>query len=397
MGSIRSIFLLVVIIQMLMSSLAFSQNNTVASIPFTLNNDHIIIKINLNGSGDLNFLFDSGAGGTLISKSVVDSLGFKKLTTRKNVGVSGAHEVDLIKGVKLSVQGKKLGNISLLSTNTHFEELDNGQKVDGVIGYPILSKYVVEINYANNLIKLYHTSSYSYSGEGKVVPLYLVYNLPIADANFSLYNKVVIKGNFLMDTGARSDVIISAPTVVKYELAENIGDFYTVRKRIGSSGRRTKLRYGRLASLEIAGYDFKNIPVALSSDDKGILANPSFDGIIGNRLLKRFNVIFDYEHKVLYLEPSILMGSNYTINASGFNLVFKSGKPYITNVIDRSPADKAGLKSGDEIISINTILVANLTSTEIREYFKKPGNSIEIVIKRNKKLKYTKFTLKSLI
>ena len=150
------------------------------------------------------------------------------------------------------------------------------------------------------------------------------------------------------------------------------------------------MRYGRLASFGISEYDFDDIPVALSSDNKGVLSMEFMDGLIGNRLLQRFNLVFDYQKSVLYLEP-LKLESEYSINHTGFTLNFEEGKPMIKNLIDRSPADKAGLRNGDEIISINGVLVENMTSQEIRDSFNKEGETVAIVIKRNNKYKYTEF------
>ena len=180
-------------------------------------------------------------------------------------------------------------------------------------------------------------------------------------------------------------------------MSENIGKYYTVRAKIGSSQRKSKIRYGRLQSIGIGKYNFENIPVALSSDNIGVLAIPNLNGIIGNRILKRFDVIFDYQRGVVYLEPSVLIGDDYFINSSGFNVYFKSGKPFLKDIIDRSPADKAGLKTGDEIISINGKLIEIMATDEIRESFLGLSGKLEIVIMRNKKFKYTEFYLKPLI
>ena len=152
-----------------------------------------------------------------------------------------------------------------------------------------------------------------------------------------------------------------------------------------------------MQSLQFAGSDFNDLPVALSSDNKGVLSMPDIDGIIGNRLLMRFNVIFEYQQGLVHLEPNNLINDNYEVNTSGFNIKFTQGKPFIKNIIDQSPADKAGLRNGDEIISINGKLVEVMQTDEIRQAFLKEGNRIEIVIKRNRKFKYTEFTLKSLI
>jgi len=395
----RLIFLVLAITSQYFNAAIFGQSKPVLSVPFVLNNDHIIIQIKLDDSEALNFLFDSGAGGTLITKFAADSLGMKPTVSRKNIGASGVHKVDMIKGVKLSIGEESIGNINILSTDTPLEEMDDGRKVHGVIGFPLLSKFTIEIDYSERHLKFYNRTSYTYTGNGAILPIAidLTLTLPVTLATITMYNGTTFEGNFLVDTGARSELIMSAPSVVKYNMAENIGNHYTIRTDIGSSQRRTKIRYGRLKSLHFADYIFENIPVALSSHNEGVLSIPSLDGIIGNRLLQRFNVIFDYQRAFIYLEPSILIDDNYEINSAGFNIIFIEGKPYIKNLIDRSSADLAGIRNGDEIISINSTLVENITAKEIRNSFFKNGEKIAVVIKRKKKYKYTEFVLKALI
>jgi predicted aspartyl protease len=397
MRLLRSVFLILFIIGHLFNSNVRAQNIPVTTIPFVLNFDHIIIQLSLDGSEQLNFLFDSGAGGTLIAKYAADSLGLTPSSNRKNVGVSGSHKVGVIKGVKLEVGGLKLGNITVLSTETPFEEMDDGRQVHGIIGYPILSRYTVEIDYSARLLKFYNRNSFNYTGSGQTLPISFVSNLPIARAMIVMYNDIAFEGDFLVDTGARSYIIISSPSVLEYNMADNIGKYYSVRAKIGSAQKRTKIRYGTLQSVQFAGQDFGHLPVALSSDSKGVLSISDIDGIIGNRLLMRFNVIFDYQHGQIYLEPNDQLEEPYQVNTSGLNINFKQGKPFIKNVVDRSPADKAGLRNGDEIISINGKLVEVILTDDIRQAFLKEGEKLEIVIKRNKKFKYTEITLKSII
>ena len=393
----RSVFLILLFVGHFIFSPSKAQNTPAVSVPFVLNFDHIIIQISLEGSKPLNFLFDSGAGGTLMTKEVADSLGLKSTINRKNVGVSGSHRVGVIKGVRLAIEGTNVGNITVLSADTPLEEMDNGSKVHGIIGYPILSRYIVEVDYVKSVLNLYNRNSYKYNGGGQTLPINILSNLPIASATVIMYNDMAFEGDFLIDTGARSYMIISAPSVVRYNMADNIGEYYSVRATIGSSQKRTKIRYGKLKSVKFAELDFDDLPVALSSDSKGVLSMSDIDGIIGNRLLYRFKIIFDYHHGVIHLEPNDFIGDDYEISLSGFGINFKSGKPFIKNVVDQSPGDKAGLRNGDEVISINGKLVENISTNEIREAFTEDGGKIEIVIKRNKKFKYTEFTLKALI
>ena len=61
----------------------------------------------------------------------------------------------------------------------------------------------------------------------------------------------------------------------------------------------------------------------------------------------------DYHNRYLYLEKKEPLGSRYVVNCSGFDITFRDGKPFINNIVDRSPADHAGLHNGDQLISID--------------------------------------------
>ena len=81
----KPVFFILLSVGQFFYSGAEGQNTPEVTVPFILNFDHIIIPLSLNGSEPLNFLFDSGAGGTLITKEVADSLGFKSSVNRKNI------------------------------------------------------------------------------------------------------------------------------------------------------------------------------------------------------------------------------------------------------------------------------------------------------------------------
>ena len=391
-------FFLAILLSLGISVLSTAQNRKVETIPFIVNNGHIIIKISLDNSEPLNFIFDTGAGATLLSKNTADSLQYQSGIKRRNVGVSGEHKVFLIKGVKVNFDSKPLlKGVNVLSTQTFFEELDNGEQVHGVIGFDMLSEYVIEINNDAKQLVLYNDSGYKYSGSGVEQPVYIVQNLPIINAKVKTYSGTVFEGQFMVDTGARSDVIISSPSVIKYDLAENVGKHYTIRANIGTSTRRTKMRYGRLASFDLAGRNFSDIPVALSSDNKGVLSMDFIDGLVGNKLLQRFNIVLDYTSEKIYFEPAKSINRDYSVNLTGFTISFENANPVVKNLVDRSPADKAGLRNDDQIISINSVLVENMSAEEIRQAFTKVGEKIALVIKRNNKFKYTEFKPEPLI
>lgn len=375
----------------------YAQNQEITRIPFFLNNDHIIIQLNINNSPPLNFMFDSGAGGILINKSVSDSLGLEAVTERTNTGAVGTHTVSILKGNTIKLGEAQINGVNMMRDDNKFEELDSGGEVAGIIGFHVLSRFVVKIDYNANELILYNRSNYAYEGDGVVVPIVLTYNLPIVVAKIKISDTSEMEGFFLVDTGARSYLIISSPTVDKYNMIEEVGDYYVLKTEVGSSGKKSKIMFGKVRSLQFAEHEFYNLPTVLSQAVEGVLSFDGINGIIGNRVLKKFNITFDYQRGLIYLEPNENIGKEYKVNVSGFKITFVGGKPFIKDVIEHSPATRAGLRNGDEIIAIEGQVVDKLNHKEIREYFTEEDKRLKLIIRRGSKLKYTEIRLKELI
>lgn len=96
-----------------------------------------------------------------------------------------------------------------------------------------------------------------------------------------------------------------------------------------------------------------------------------------------------------YMNKSDSMEFNETVNGEysgiGITIVADDDAVKIVSIFDNSPAQKAGLKSGDEIIEVNDKDVRNKTTKQISEIIKK-GNKIKIKVKRNSKEK--EYTIK---
>ncbi len=54
---------------------------------------------------------------------------------------------------------------------------------------------------------------------------------------------------------------------------------------------------GRLDKLVLGPFSINDVPVGLSLGASGFVASPDYAGLLGNAILNRFKVIFDYSHK----------------------------------------------------------------------------------------------------
>lgn len=171
------------------SDVRFTSGRSALKIPFRLFNNHIYLRVSVNGSGPLWFVLDTGAPNIIDAKHA-RALGLKLISGGRGTG-SGENEVDVssAQDISLALPGvtvarQKIGVLSL----ENLEECSNGidvdlqgnisrrsqpmtgdqrQPFDGVLGEQFLRLFVVEIDYAAQLINLYEPRGYKYSGQGE--------------------------------------------------------------------------------------------------------------------------------------------------------------------------------------------------------------------------------------
>ena len=71
--------------------------NPIAEIPFELEDHHIFIRLNIEGSKALEFIFDTGAVGTVINSALTESLDLNADKTAENTGAAGKGMIQVIK------------------------------------------------------------------------------------------------------------------------------------------------------------------------------------------------------------------------------------------------------------------------------------------------------------
>ena len=126
------------------------------------------------------------------------------------------------------------------------------------------------------------------------------------------------------------------------------------------------------------------------------------NGIIGCEILRRFNVIFNYPEKYVVLKPyPTKIIEPFEHNMSGLE-IYASGKTlreyYIESVIKNSPADLAGFKAGDQIISIDNVRMTDESLSGIYKNFQQAeGRFFELEVIRNGKSYKNSFRLKRAI
>ena len=385
-----------------------SNTNGKAELPFQLVNNFLIVDITLNGLLPLKFIFDTGAENTILTQSMFNR--FVDIDYDREIQIFGsdlrsnlvayvARGINIKLGKDLEIAQQTM--LVLAEDYFRFEDY-TGIDIDGILGADILRRFIVSINFKRGIITFQDPSTFktprsTYIKTDTEFHRYKPY--------IFLHSKISSNSNYklklLVDTGASLALLLYTFGDSLFQLPEHL-----IRSNLGFGlGGTLKGYIGRLQRLSIADQNLENVitnfqDVPFNYAQDSIFLNDR-NGILGTVVLNRFNIIIDYIHEDLYLQPSKKFNRKFKFDRSGINLVAlgkNHNKLIVLDVIKGSPAQYAGIQKGDEIRSVNGVstFFKSLESV-IRKFQKKEGKKIKLLIKRDEARLQFEFLLKNLI
>jgi S1-C subfamily serine protease len=115
----------------------------------------------------------------------------------------------------------------------------------------------------------------------------------------------------------------------------------------------------------------------------GTAALEEYDGIAGNGILSRFVIWLDYDRSRVILEPSSLFDEGLPADHTGFGVRIRGGELVVKQVLEGSPADMAGLREGDVLVSLEGTPVGPESLDRLKSLLPhSPGRRLEAVVRR---------------
>ncbi|KQK24687.1 peptide-binding protein [Chryseobacterium aquaticum] len=402
-------------------------------IPFKLINNLIFIPITVNGA-ELTFLLDTGVAETTIFSLENKEM---KLSPLESVKFSGLGGNASIMGFKSDHNVGKIGKHFVNDSFTLFIILDQdfnisshvGIPVNGIIGYHFFKNHPVMIDYASKKITVYQDNELFTKKIKKFneMPISIERNKPYVLADVEMTNNKK-SSKLLIDLG-NSDAIWLFPTLIKDFVYNrpNIEDFLGRGFNGDIYGKRS-----RIHNFYLDDFKFEK-PLTAMPDEFSIQHVNLVEerkGSIGGEIMRRFTAAFDFPNEKLYLKKNGNYDDPFHFNMSGLdfqqdgmqwekdmvNLESKrrdngtTGVELINNSLQYkfvlkplfsiagvrkdSPGDKAGLKKGDQLITINGRKTSEMTLNKIMEMMKsEEGKIINMVIMRKNQELRLSFTL----
>jgi hypothetical protein len=364
----------------------------ITTFPFTVfTGGVILLRAKFNDFPDsLNFILDTGSGGISLDSGTCVRLRLTPQPSDKTIlGIAGVRQVKFLYNQVLHLPG-----LTVDSLNFHVNDYDiltsvYGEKVDGIIGFSFFSRYIVQINYDSNRVSIWTPGSFKYPRGGYMLRP-IIASLPILSAE--VRDALRIDARFYFDTGAGLCSLLSTDFVTDSNLLDTRKKaYYTSAQGLG--GKAT-MRLTTLRELRLGPYRFRQVPTYVFDDQYNVTSYPNLGGLVGNDILRRFNVILNYERRVIYLLPNSHYRDQFDYSYTGLGIYWIDGEIRVGDVMKDSPAEKAGFKEDDIVLSVGTNFSNNIQA--YKSLLQNTGDKLKLIVNRKGELLQLSLQVKSI-
>lgn len=243
------------------SHVVFPATKLSVTVPFERTRNGIFVQARLNTRPDpLWFLLDSGASHATIN------------TAAARGGIP-------LKNSVIAIGDVTIDRIELRIANLSNESKTWGRKIDGVIGYDLLCRTALNVDYENDRLTLTHPAVFQYAGNGASLKLNIRHGWSFVEGTIKVTGVPPVIDTFMLDSGS--------PDAVNHPI---IRDSKGPLRKTGSASV-----FGPTEWFQIGKY-------TVGSTQSMCCSSVDNNRQIGADLLSRFHVTFDYPHKRLILE-----------------------------------------------------------------------------------------------
>jgi len=344
----------------------------------------LILHATINGKGPFKAVFDTGSVN-LMSAGLARRLG---LTVEKEGIPAGTSSPAQMQLHKARVDSLQIGDLIVRDQTFYVADIPDDEDAPSfAVGYELLRRFAVRMDYGRQEITLYDGPRFRYQGSGTAVPLQINGNELLVDGSIE-----GATGKFELDSGNESGFMVNTQYTVQNDLVHKLGATFLAYNGRGYAGPSPKAYIVRVQSMRIGDLPVLGVIGRFSTDraDKR-----DFAGNIGQNILTRFTEIFDCMRGVVYFETTARSNQPEIFNRAG--LIFDSfgNGLQVMTVLPGSPAATAGLQTGDVITAIN----GETPSDDMKQpAFEQPvGTAVALTFRRGDTTRSVRFTLQDVL
>ena len=265
----------------------------VDTIPFTVIDNRIYVKGRVNNSEDLMFQFDLGAGG--LGMCAINNKSVKKVKINFDKAINlinsdGTNEARLSSSNVLKIGGNEWQNIEFIETK------NMNKYEDAIFGNGLFLDKYIHVDYDKSIMIISEEMPLIERGYKKYQILLDNGIKPLVEATFELEGQDYTDW-FLFDTGNTGNGIVSYNFLKKNSLYDRFS------KVVGLGDRAV----AHIPVLKFGGTSFSKGIITLDRKYNVATGYTNGGGLLGNRLLKKFNFVLDNQQGFIYLKPNFFL------------------------------------------------------------------------------------------
>lgn len=373
-------------------------------IPFEYIQGHMVVEVILHRFLPIKCIFDTGA-----QHSVLFDKNFMRifnLESERTIAITGADltkplYADIFRGIDIEVFGSSHVKRDLLVLPEDILNLEQvmGIKIHGIIGAEYWRNLVVKIDYQNFKITFYNPNKF----KAKELEKFTQVESILQENKF--YIQTLSKINradtaktlkILLDTGASLSLLLNTDTDTLLKVPPR-----AVSSVLGQGITGPIMGFiGKVHETNLGDFKMKNHLTFFQDDEFTILdtARDQRNGLIGNQIISKFDVILDYFHGNLYLKKNKAFDDPIKFDLSGLTIYAygpKLNQFLIKSIIKGSPGDTAGFQINDEILKIGWWSAWRYSLESLTNKFtSKEGKKIKLKIRRGETILTKTFVLR---
>lgn len=338
----------------------------------------------------LNFVLDTGSGGISLDSATASRYHLQPEPSSRTIrGIAGVRKVGFLYNRSLHLPHLVVDSLDFHVNDYGILTSVYGEKIDGIIGYSVLRRYIVKIDYDSLSIEFWSQGSLKYPRGGFLLKP-IISSLPVH--TLRVKDEATVNSRFLYDIGAGLNMMLSTDFIKDSNLLHKKRKLYT--KEAEGLGGKIDMHMTVIKEVKLGPYRFRNVPIYIFDDQYNITSYPYLGGLIGNDLLRRFNVILNYRQRDFYLVPNSHFRDVFDYSYSGLELYLQDGQIILGDVAKNSPAEKAGLHEGDIVLAVDKNFNQNLNQYKIA--LQSAGNNVPIIVLRQGELLEFNLKIKSI-